>query len=116
MNPPSSMIALDQDLPDRIIFQSLIQFMEKRDVNWSIYPNDRDNLIIPPNTSLEVITKTFLKEYRNLDFGSGYRVLVAIGDVKQQPYGELAAHYCFATMYFNLQRDLITIDFHKELS
>ncbi len=68
MNPPSSMIALDQDLPDRIIFQSLIQFMERRDVNWSIYPNDRDNLIIPPNTSLEVITKNFFERISQPSF------------------------------------------------
>ncbi|AFY54617.1 hypothetical protein Riv7116_2085 [Rivularia sp. PCC 7116] len=39
--------------------------------------------------------------------------MVAIGGITSQKHGILTAKYCFATLYYNDERQLFTMDFHE---
>lgn len=70
---------------------------------------------IPKGTVVDVVTKAFFLEYFDIGFGTCYKVEVAIGGVVDEKHGIFSARYCFATLYYNQDCHLITVDFHKEM-
>ena len=72
------------------------------------------NFLIPFDVQIKVISKALFKDDYNASFGV-YRAQVAIGDVTSQEYGIVTARYCFATLYYDENRNLITIDFHLKI-
>lgn len=69
---------------------------------------------IPRNTVFKIITKAFFKEYYQIGYSTGYKVIVSIGDIKNIEFGIPTPEYGFATLYFNEAGQLFTQDFHEE--
>lgn len=68
---------------------------------------------MPVDAQIEVVTKAFFDE--RFDIGLGvYRAEVAIGGVAEFKRGFMSPTFCFSTLYYNANVELITLDFHKE--
>jgi hypothetical protein len=73
---------------------------------WRVIPDD--------DVSLDIITKCVFKEHKNIDFGT-YRVMIAVGGIEEQKYGSIDPKYFFATLYYDRDCALTTLDFHQEM-
>lgn len=110
--------ALDLALPDdqirRDLTDLLAQYAEDGIVAISFDDEDNELVSIPVDASIEMVTKAFFKEYvAEVGFGV-YRVLVALGGFHRDDQGFHTATYCFATLYYNADGQLITHDIHTE--
>lgn len=113
------MKALDDALTDQQIVRDVLSVLRESSlggiVKIEIDAENAQTISIPEATPIEIVTKAFLKEYRDINFRTGYRVQVALGGIQDQKHGILYAKFCFATLYYNEQGQMITIDFHKEM-
>jgi len=60
-----------------------------------------------------VVTKAFFKEYFNIYFGTCYRITLAIGGAHLEEDGTVEAGFCFLTIWYNLQREILSREFHS---
>ena len=75
---------------------------------------DSDVITVPEAVTITVITKALFSERFSIGFGSGFRVLVGIGDIQEGDVGyQLTCRYCFATLHYDEHCQLITEDFHQ---
>lgn len=106
---------LDQTLPDEQIIKDLSDRIwndkELRGINIEL---NEEWKFVPENTPINIVTKALFKEYYDIPFGT-YTVMVAIGGIKSQKHGILTAKYCFATLYYNDECQLFSMDFHEEM-
>lgn len=66
---------------------------------------------IPLNTPIDIVSKSIHIYNYDLGFGDHLRVLVAIGGLTEIKDGIPMPLYCFATMWYTLEGDIITVDF-----
>ncbi|MEO0844399.1 MAG: hypothetical protein AAF063_36865, partial [Cyanobacteria bacterium J06643_5] len=108
-------LLLDETLPDEQIIQDLSDriWNDKELKGINIELNDQWKFV-PENTPISIVTKALFKEYYDIPFGT-YKVMVAIGGITSQKHGILKAKYCFATLYYNDDCQICSIDFHEEM-
>ena len=76
---------------------------------------DGQTVAVPVDAAVEVVDRSFYKNYFRDWLPAGYHVQVAVGGVIAQRAGILRARYCFATLYYDAVPNLITLDFHAEM-
>lgn len=104
---------LDQLLPDeRILNDCYAVLREGAEDGMTEIELGAEWRPIPVSAPIVVVTKAFFNQRFNTGFGTSYRAQVAIGDVVETDIGTVDAGFCFATLYYNDERHLITIDFH----
>lgn len=115
MNTNDLVDILDKVLPDARITQDLADILNNLSAAGKGVELSEAIILIPKQTYLEVVTKAFFKENYRIAFDTGYRVQVAIGGVRKEESGILFPEYCFATLYYNEGRSLVTVDFHEDM-
>lgn len=110
--------ALDLALPDEQIRRDMTTLLaedaDNGTVTISFDDDDKELVCIPLDAPIEMVTKAFFKEYvAGVGFGV-YRVLVAVGGFHRDEQGFHCATHCFATLYYNIDGELITHDLHRE--
>jgi hypothetical protein len=107
--------ALDRVLPDDKVVQDARLLLRKyADGETVDIRLGRRKVSIPVESSLEIVTKAFFKEYfEGVGFGV-YKVLIAAGGFEQNPLGIHKARYCFMTLYYDDGGNVITEDFHLD--
>ncbi len=73
------------------------------------------NVFVPWGTTIFVVAKAFFYELYDWDFGTSYKAQVSIGDIILTDHHVYGTQYCFATLDYGLDLQLITVDFHKEM-
>ena len=114
-----ALVVLDEALPDekivRDILSMLREYTREGGVEIELDEGEGKTVFIPENPRVEIVTKVLLKEYYDVNFRSGYRVQIALGGIKENKYGILSARYCFATLYYNLEKKFLSLDFHYSM-
>jgi hypothetical protein len=106
---------LEAILTDSKIVRDIDDLLSQRDDKGNVELHLNDQIVlVPPDTSVSVVTKALFKDYYDTGFGT-YKVQVAIGGVSTQEYGVIEARYCFATLYYNENLQVITADFHEAM-
>ena len=105
-------VVLEQWLPDAVVVTDLEKLIFA-DAGGQI-ELDSGTITIPIECEFELVSKAFIEQRHNVGFGSCFRVVVAIGGVSQADAGELRAGHCFCTLWYSLDRQLITTDFYEE--
>ena len=102
-------------LPNYKIIQDIIEY------TWGNINNEVEiefeelSITIPRNTSVEIITKAFYQELFDVGFGTGYRVLATLGNIKKIEFGIIYSEYCFVTLYYNTELKIFTLDYHLDM-
>ncbi|MBD2183323.1 hypothetical protein H6S82_17450 [Planktothrix sp. FACHB-1355] len=105
---------LDDFLPDYKVKEDLLNILWEDDLECEI-DLETGKIKVPRDTLLEVISKSYRQNNYQIGFGNYYAAQVAIGGVKKQESGILYPVYCFATLFYNRERDVITTDVHPEM-
>jgi len=114
-----ALVVLDEALPDEKIVKDILivlrEYTQDGGVEIELDEAEGKTVFIPENPRVEIVTKVLLKEYYDVNFRSGYRVQIALGGIQEQKYGILDARYCFATLYYNLEGEMLSLDFHPNM-
>lgn|GEM_PF-2449088 len=115
LNTHSLKRLLTNTLPDQIIIEDVHKILKDNDpVEECLIEIDDTLISVPLQAPIHIITRAFYDETLRVRFGT-YRVQVAIGDVVTDQHSEAEATYCFATLYYDDHKNLITIDFHSAM-
>lgn len=101
-------VEISKQLTDSMIDDALREILAEG--NWEIELDDQQ-IHIEHNIGFKVIERVYLERSVDIDFGSHYRVLVAIGDLEPIEFGIVIPIVCFALLYYSLDHQLITCDF-----
>lgn len=105
---------LDETIGDRRIIEDLLRVLGSSRVNdHSLIEIDGASIRVPLNVGFTVVTKAVFKDRYNSGFGA-LRAQVAIGEVTDHEDGEVIAKYCFATLYYDQNCNLLSSDFHAK--
>lgn len=99
-------------LPDEKITTDLRQVVAES--NSFIQLEHRD-IKMDSETKLEIVGRSYHCYNFDIGFGDHYRVCVAIGGVTNVAHGVPEAAKCFATMWYSVDRRLITVDFATQM-
>lgn len=105
---------LDDFIPDDKVQGDLLKILWDDDPECEI-ELEQEKITVPRDTILEVVSKSYRHNNYQIGFGNYYATQVAIGGVKECRFGILYPKYCFATLFYNLERNLITTDVHSEM-
>ncbi|BDI30758.1 hypothetical protein CCAX7_28090 [Capsulimonas corticalis] len=107
---------LNVTLPDRRVLEDLSTKLQRlaRSAHKSKEMGDEVWRSVPEGASLDIVTKAFYSEYYEGVGFATYKVLVAIGGLEQSEVGMHKAKYCFATLHYDDEAQLITVDFHRD--
>ena len=106
---------LDEILSDSQINKNLLHLLRGSRANGHpVIEIEGSSVRVPVNVGFKVVTKAVIKDRYNSGFGV-LRAQVAIGDVIDHEDGDVDAKYCFATLYYDNDCNLISSDFHKNL-
>ncbi|GIW97581.1 MAG: hypothetical protein KatS3mg111_0914 [Pirellulaceae bacterium] len=100
---------LDSWLPDEKVIAIVRQTIEKEGEGCIEYDSGAVN--VPADTTYEVVSKAFIKQPESIGFGSCFRVVVAVGGLVHDESGITKSKFGFATAWFDVGGELITIDF-----
>lgn len=112
MDADSLIFHLDQILPDSQIAEDVLMLLrESGNDEGAKIELGGDNIYVPYDVNLKIVTKVLVKDDYNSGFGT-FRAQIAIGNVTDWEYGIIVPQFCFATLYYNRDCKLITADFH----
>ncbi|WP_333028494.1 MULTISPECIES: hypothetical protein [unclassified Microcoleus] len=111
---PISYPILDDFLPDSKIKEDLLTILWENELDCEI-ELEIGTIKVPRSTVLEVISKSCRQNNYPIGFGNYYAAQVAIGGVKKLTCGILEPVYCFATLFYNWELNLITTDVHSDM-
>lgn len=106
--------SIDTVIPNAKVSKDIFAYLKQEGDTVQI-EIDQEYIFVPKDARMDIVNKMYIKEYYDICFGTGYRVQVAIGGVRLQKHGILYAQYGFATLYYDDQGEVITIDFHTEM-
>ena len=75
---------------------------------------DDEIIEVKPHVDLEIAYRYFIDDSAGLSL-SQYKVCVAIGKIEKSSFGAISAEYCFAFLHYDLETNLVTIDFEKSI-
>ena len=116
MNTGSVLQYLDSLLPNDKVIQDIVNYTwgdENHEVEVEV--EDEMKVILSKPQPIEVVTKALYHEYFEVSFGTGYRVLAALGGIKEIKFGVIYPTYCFMTLYYNSDLILLTADYHRKM-
>lgn len=103
---------LDKALPDGDVLEHLRRLLFDEMQGQIDLGGSVGVVNVPNDAALVMVTKLFLKEYQDdLGFGA-FRALTAVGEVVICSDGTVEPEFCFASLYYNRDAQLITVDFH----
>ncbi len=105
---------LDDFIRDSQIKHDLLNILWEDELECEI-ELETGTIKVPRDTLLEVVSKSYRQNKYGIGFGNYYAAQVAIGGVKKQQCGLLYPVYCFATLFYNSERNIITTDVHPEM-
>lgn len=105
---------LDDFLPDSKVKEDLLNILWEDKLECEI-ELETGKVKVPRNAHLEVVSKSYRQNKYQVAFGNYYAVQVAIGGVRKKESGIIYPVYCFATLFYNWERNLITTDVHPEM-
>ena len=106
---------LDDFISDSQIKRDLGYILRNDIADEKVEINDEYYITIPSGAKLEVIAKSCRQNHYHSSFGDHYAVLVAIGGVVNITSGIPVPQYCYATLFYSSDKNLITLDFHSEM-
>ncbi|MBH8562838.1 hypothetical protein I8748_11710 [Nostoc sp. CENA67] len=109
-----SYIVIDDFLTDNEVKKDLINTIWE-DKSECLLELEQKTIIVPRNTLLEVVSKSYRQNNYQIGFGNYYAAQIAIGGVKELNSGILYPVYCFATIFYTFDKKLITVDIHLEM-
>ncbi len=105
---------IEQLLPNRIVNDTLKKVLDQALLDGMyVIEVEEGTLRIPLTVEIIVLTKAVFKEYLPLEGFGDIKVLVSLGEVLGKN-GIYRSRYCFTTLYFNGEANLITCDFHTD--
>jgi hypothetical protein len=116
MNTGNVLQYLDSLLPNEKVIQDMVNYTwgnENHEV--AVEVEDEVKIILARPLPIEVVTKAFYQEYFEIGFGTGYRVLAALGGIKEIKFGVVYPTYCFMTLYYNSDLIPLTADYHRRM-
>lgn len=116
INPTENLnIVIDDALPNHKIIHDVQEEMRDDNNSDTISVEISGKFIsVPLDVPIFVITKAFFKEYYSLPFGT-YRVMVSLGQPVETKGKSLKPLYCFVTLWYNDDLQVITSDFHGDM-
>jgi len=115
---PISYPILDDFLPDSKIKEDLLNMLWEDELECELECEielEIGTIKVPRDALLEVVSKSYRNNRYNIGFGNYYAAQVAIGGVREEKCGILYPVYCFATLFYDLDRDVITTDVHSDM-
>jgi hypothetical protein len=105
---------IDLLLPDSLIQSDLqkILWTDREECKIELEVND---IVVLVGTRLEVIDKIYRKNVYEVSFGNYFYTHVAIGGVERILGGIIKPIHCFATLFYTLDKKMITVDFHSDM-
>ncbi len=111
MNTGSVLQYLDSLLPNEKVIQDMVNYTWGNE-NREVEVEDEAKIVLEKPLLIEVVTKAFYQEYFEIGFGTGYRVLAALGGIKEIKFGVIYPTHCFMTLYYNSDLIPLTADYH----
>lgn len=105
---------LDDFLPDSKVKEDLLNILWEDELDCEI-ELESGKIKVHRETILEVVSKSYRQNNYQVDFGNYYAIQVTIGGVKYSKCGILYPVYCFATLFYNQNQNVITTDVHPEM-
>jgi hypothetical protein len=105
---------LDDFLPDSQVKEDLLNILWEDELECEI-ELETGKIKVPRGALLEVVSKSYRQNRYEIAFGNYYGVQVAIGGVVKKESGILYPAYCFATLFYDRERNIITTDVHPEM-
>ncbi len=103
---------LNSILPDSKIYEDLQECFKECGYDLEL----TDNVItkIPSDVNCEIVTKIYYHEnFKHVGFGT-IVVLISIGKFIEDEHGLHSAEYCFFTLHYNDDCEMVTYDVHEE--
>ena len=100
---------LDEFLSDDKVVSDLRQILST--LPAGVIELDAGTIRVEPECQVELVSKSCISQRFDRGFGSCFTALVAVGGVSNVEYGIVAAHHCFAVLWYSPNLELITIDF-----
>ena len=108
------LLVLDRALPDERIIADVREVLRENSESDAVAVElDGEWLSVPCDVPIEVVTKACFREKYGIGFGT-YKAQIALGGVTDEADGFLEAKFCFATLYYTDNAQLITVYFHKD--
>ena len=101
---------IDLMLSDSTVLENLRRILESEEDPLEIELEHR-RIFVPRGVSLEIVRKSAYTNNFQVGFGNHSRAWVAVGGVVSVSCGVIEPGLCFATLYFNEQGELMTVDF-----
>lgn len=104
---------LDTLIPDALAISHV-----KSAISESLYHGvefDDGVMVIPEECQYVIFSKSVTCHRMDVGFGSVYRCVVSIGNVHLDAHKIPVSEYCFVTVWYSLDAELITMDFDKTL-
>ena len=105
---------LDDFLPDSRVKEDLLNILWKDELECEI-ELEKGKIKVPRDALLEVVYKSYRQNKYQVGLGNYYAVQVAIGGVIKKESGILYPAYCFATLFYDRERNIITTDVHPRM-
>lgn len=70
---------------------------------------------VAPDASIHIVARSAHTYEVSMGYGDHFRVLAAIGGVAVVTHGVPHPRFCFATLRYTMEGDLINVDFSKEM-
>jgi len=109
--------SLDAALSDAQIIEDVRRVLADNSHNGvtTIEIHQPGSVQVPVDAAIETIGKSFFKRYFDENLPMGYSAQVAIGGVTKREFGIIHTRYCFATLYYNAECQMFTLDFHDDM-
>ena len=109
-----SVTALDRALPDERIVTDVREVLrESSGSDLAAVELEGEWVSVPCDVPVEVVMKACVREKYGIGFGT-HKAQVAVGGITDEAGEFLDAKFCFATLYYNDNVQLTTIDFHRD--
>jgi len=122
MNTDDVLHSFDLILSDTKIIQDIAQQIDhiaqfNKGVKGQIEIEVEDDvrIIVPCKVPVDIVTKALYREYFEINFGTGYRVLAALGGINKIKAGIIYPVYAFIALYYDSDLNLTTVDFHRNM-
>jgi hypothetical protein len=115
-NTASLIVQFNQILPDERIAEDLRDGLRNSSsMNFVAIELEEERIQVPCDVSIQVVSKALFKDRYNIPGWGTLRAQVALGEVTDPLDGTAFAEYCFGTLYYDENCNLISSDFHKSL-
>jgi hypothetical protein len=106
---------INQFLPDSLIQDDLLKFLWGDRNECEIELDENNTIVVSRSVKLEVIVKLYRHSVYKVGFGNYFCAEVAIGGVTKVSGGIVEPLYCYATIFYSPEKEVITVDVHSDM-